>query len=117
METVRIVPRVLKQQVEEGWKLPALAEHYGLPLTQMKKALKAQDLKIRKFHAPKFVFTEEVDNSESVLEFGEGDISVLNEDINTITNTNVEITTEVVETVDGVLDVESTNTGISQEGW
>lgn len=62
MSIVTIVPSVLKNQVEEGMKLKELASFYGLPETQMKKALQAQGLKIRKFHAPKFVFLEEEQN-------------------------------------------------------
>jgi hypothetical protein len=58
-DQVKIVPSVLKAQVEEGWKLKPLAEHYGLPVAQMTKALRALGLKIRKFHAPKFTFVEE----------------------------------------------------------
>ena len=60
-EQVKIVPSVLKQQVEDGMKLVALQEHYKLPATQMKAALKGLGLKIRKFHAPKFVFVTEED--------------------------------------------------------
>ena len=67
-ETVKIDPAVLAKQVEEGMKKDALAAHYGLNISQMGAALKAQGLKIRKFHAPAFVFvtddvaTEEIDN-------------------------------------------------------
>lgn len=64
MAVVTIVPSVLRQQVEEGWKLKPLAEHYGLPASQMKKALQAQGLTIRKFHNPKFVFAEEATEQE-----------------------------------------------------
>jgi len=56
---VTIIPNTLRQQVEEGWKLKALAIHYDLPDAQMKKALKSLNLTIRKFHSPKFVFAEE----------------------------------------------------------
>jgi hypothetical protein len=72
-DQVQIRPSVLKAQVEEGWKLKPLAEHYGLPVAQMSKALKALGLTIRKFHAPKFAFVEEsveeiVVNAEEVVE-------------------------------------------------
>lgn len=67
MSAVQIVPSVLRKQVEEGWKLKPLAEHYNLPVAQMKKALKALDLTIRKFHAPKFEFVEE-NTEESVTD-------------------------------------------------
>jgi hypothetical protein len=56
---VTIIPDILRQQVAEGWKLKTLAIHYNLPDAQMKKALKALNLTIRKFHSPKFVFAEE----------------------------------------------------------
>ena len=56
---VTITPSVLREQVEQGMKLDALSEHYGLPKTQMKKALQQLGLKIRKLHEPKFVFAEE----------------------------------------------------------
>ena len=58
-EPVKIVPSVLRKQVEDGWKMKPLADHYGLPVSQMKRALKSLDLTIRKFHAPKFVIVEE----------------------------------------------------------
>ena len=58
-DKVQIVPSVLRKQVEEGWKLKPLAEHYNLPVAQMKKALKALNLTIRKFHEPKWEFAEE----------------------------------------------------------
>lgn len=60
-----INPNTLKKQVEEGWKLKALAEHYDLPVSQMKKALKMQNLNIRKLHAPKFSFLENEQDSYS----------------------------------------------------
>lgn len=71
---VVIVPDVLKEQVEEGMKLAELAEHYGLPKSQMQKALKMQGLKIRKFHNPKFVFAHSEVQDEVVLEQEENNI-------------------------------------------
>ena len=64
-QVVKINPKVLAQQVEDGLKLDALAEFYGLPKTQMRKALKQLDLKIRRFHKPLFEFeeAEEVENT------------------------------------------------------
>jgi hypothetical protein len=57
MAPVQINPVVLKAQVEEeGLKLEALAEYYNLSANQMRAALKQLNLKIRKFHHPKFVF-------------------------------------------------------------
>ena len=51
---VEIKKSILTQQVEEGWKRKALAEHYGLPETQMAQVLRDAGLQIRKFHAPKY---------------------------------------------------------------
>lgn len=56
---VTIIPNVLREQVEQGMKLNALAEHYGLPKSQMKKALQQLDLKIRRLQEPKFIFADE----------------------------------------------------------
>lgn len=56
---VTITPNVLREQVEQGMKLDALAKHYGLPKTQMKNALKQLGLKIRRIQEPKFVFADE----------------------------------------------------------
>ena len=67
-ETISINVATLTKQVEEGMKKAALAEHYGIPVSQMTAALKQAGLKIRKFHAPAFVLvtddvaTEEIDN-------------------------------------------------------
>lgn len=58
-EPVKIIKAVLAEQVEAGWKKPALAEHYGLPVSQMTQVLKDCGLKIRKFHAPKYVLVDE----------------------------------------------------------
>lgn len=56
---VTIIPNVLREQVEQGMKLNTLAEHYGLPKSQMKKALKQLGLKIRRLQEPKFIFADE----------------------------------------------------------
>lgn len=82
---VTITPSVLREQVEQGMKLDALAEHYGLPKTQMKKALQQLGLKIRKLHEPKFVFAEEENNTHQ---------EVVEEPVETTNNT-----TTVVEEV------------------
>lgn len=58
-EPISITIEDLSKKVEEGWKKPALAEHYGLPVTQMTKLLKEAGLKIRKFHAPKYVLVSD----------------------------------------------------------
>ena len=93
---VEIKKSILAQQVEEGWKRKALAEHYGLPEAQMAQVLKDAGLRIRKFHAPKYQLvddtTEEVDNE------------IVGEDVNTLTESVIE--EEVVET-----------STVQQEGW
>lgn len=68
---VKISLATLKKQVEEGMKRKELAEYYGIPETQMAKALKSAGLKIRKFHNPAFELvmeTEEVPIIEEVEE-------------------------------------------------
>ena len=86
---VEIKKSVLTQQVEEGWKRKALAEHYGLPEAQMAQVLKNAGLKIRKFHAPKYQLVDDtVDNTEEV-----------GEDINVVNNEVSEETVEVKEEV------------------
>ena len=70
---VEIKKSVLAQQVQDGWKRSALAEHYGLPETQMAAVLKQAGLKIRKFHAPKYHL---VDDTIEVVE------EVTGEDVN-----------------------------------
>jgi hypothetical protein len=55
-------------KINEGWKKPQLAEHYGLPVAQMTKVLQQTGLKIRKFHQPKFVIVRtEVPQTDSPL--------------------------------------------------
>lgn len=79
---VTITPSVFREQVEQGMKLDALAEHYGLPKTQMKKALQQLGLKIRKLHEPKFVFAEEENNTHQ---------EVIEESVETTNNTTTVI--------------------------
>ena len=83
---VEIKKSILAQQVEEGWKRAALAEHYGLPEAQMAQVLRDAGLQIRKFHAPKYQLvddtTEEVNNE------------VVGEDVNTLTESVLEEVTE-----------------------
>lgn len=59
MEQVKIKPSVLKEQIDNGMKMKELAEHYGLPVTQMKNVLKTLGLEIRKFRKPLWVIEEE----------------------------------------------------------
>lgn len=84
----------LRQQVQEGWKKTKLAEHYELPVAQMTQVLKQAGLKIRKFHAPKFILVD-----DSLEEATEGIVEEVGEDI----NLGSEVATkEVVETVEEV---------------
>lgn len=56
---VRITKSDLTQKVEEGWKKDQLAQHYGLPMSQMTKVLQQAGLQIRKFHRPKFELVDD----------------------------------------------------------
>jgi len=59
MSQVKIVPSVLRAEINEGMKLIQLAEKYNLPVMQMKAVLKQLGLQIRRFHLPKFVIVDE----------------------------------------------------------
>nr|DAX26229.1 MAG TPA: Protein of unknown function (DUF433) [Caudoviricetes sp.] len=59
MEQVKIKPSVLKEQIDNGMKMKELAEHYGLPVAQMKNVLKTLGLEIRRFRKPLWVIEEE----------------------------------------------------------
>ena len=89
---VEIKLSVLTEQVNEGWKRTALAEHYGLPKTQMAQVLRDAGLKIRKFHAPKFILVD-----DSLEETTEDIVEEVGEDINVVSEVATE---EVVETVE-----------------
>lgn len=56
---VQVTISDLTNKVNEGWKKPQLAEHYGLPMTQVTKLLQTAGLKIRKFHLPKFELVDD----------------------------------------------------------
>lgn len=74
---VTITPSVLREQVEQGMKLDALAKHYGLPKTQMKKALQQLGLKIRRIQEPKFVFADETcikEEDKKLMNFKEKEV-------------------------------------------
>ena len=86
---VEIKKSILVQQVQDGWKRKALAEHYGLPEAQMAQILRDAGLKIRKFQAPKYQLVD--DTVDNVQETGE-DVSVVN---NEVTAKSVEIGKEV----------------------
>lgn len=103
MADVKIVPSVLKQQVEEGWKLKPLAEHYGLPVAQMKKALQALGLTIRKFHLPKFEFVNE--DQEELLDITDEMEVIVNEELGIVQEPVVETPEQpTVESVTAVAE-------------
>ena len=92
---IEIKKSVLAQQVEEGWKRKALAEHYGIPETQMAEVLRKAGLKIRKFHAPKYQFIDDTE-SETTEGIIEGNDVVVGEDVNVLQeNTQQEEVTPV----------------------
>lgn len=95
---IQIVKSVLAQEVQDGWKLKALAEKYELPVSQMKQALRQANLTIRKFHNPKFelvddTVVEDVNDTMNtpVLE---------TETVATVTSPNESVTVSVQETVE-----------------
>ena len=92
---VEIKKSVLVQQVQDGWKRKALAEHYGLPEAQMAQVLRDAGLQIRKFHAPKYQFVDDTQSktTESIVE---GSDVVVGEDVNVLQeNTQQEVVTPV----------------------
>ena len=93
---VEIKKSVLTQQVQDGWKRKALAEHYGLPETQMAQVLRDAGLQIRKFHAPKYQFVDDTNSEESVEITNEGNDVVVGEDVNVLQeDTQQEVATPV----------------------
>lgn len=105
-EPVKIIPSVIKNQIDSGWKMSQLKEHYGLPETQMKLVLKQLNLTIRKFHMPKFVILEE--NVEEVQQVPETEYIV--EDVAEVAEITevTQNTEEIVETVQTVVTTEET---------
>ena len=92
---VEIKKSVLVQQVQDGWKRKALAEHYGLPEAQMAQVLRDAGLQIRKFHAPKYQFVDDT-QSETAESIVEGSDVVVGEDVNVLQeNTQQEVVTPV----------------------
>lgn len=88
---IQITITDLTEKVEAGWKKQALAIHYGLPVTQMTKVLQHAGLRIRKFHAPKFVLVD--DRVQEVVD--------------TLQDVDYE-TTFITEAFDSMVDVETT---------
>ena len=92
---VEIKLSVLTEQVNEGWKRATLAEHYGLPETQMAQVLRNAGLKIRKFHAPKYQLVDDTEGetTEGIIE---GNDVVVGEDVNVLQeDTQQEVATPV----------------------
>ena len=81
---VEIKKSVLAQQVQEGWKRKALAEHYGLPEAQMAQVLRYAGLQIRKFHAPKYQLVDDTNSEELVEITNEGNDVIVGEDVNVL---------------------------------
>ena len=93
---IEIKKSVLAQQVEDGWKRKALAEHYGLPETQMAQVLRDAGLQIRKFHAPKYQLVDDTNSEELVEITNEGNDVVVGEDVNVLQeDTQQEVATPV----------------------
>ena len=93
---VEIKKSILAQQIQDGWKRKALAEHYGLPEAQMAQVLRDAGLQIRKFHAPKYQLVDDTDPEESVEVTNEGSDVVVGEDVNVLQeNTQQEVVTPV----------------------
>ena len=92
---VEIKKSILAQQVQDGWKRKALAEHYELPEAQMAQVLRDAGLQIRKFHAPKYQFVDDT-QSETTESIVEGSDVVVGEDVNVLQeNTQQEVVTPV----------------------
>ena len=93
---IEIKKSILAQQVQDGWKRKALAEHYGLPETQMAQVLRNAGLKIRKFHAPKYQLVDDTNSEELVEITNEGNDVVVGEDVNVLQeDTQQEVATPV----------------------
>lgn len=93
---VEIKKSILAQQVQDGWKRKALAEHYGLPETQMAQVLRDAGLQIRKFHAPKYQLVDDTNSEELVEITNEGNDVVVGEDVNVLQeDTQQEVVTPV----------------------
>jgi hypothetical protein len=107
---VQITLSDLRHKVQEGWKKVALAEHYGLPVSQMTQILKDAQLTIRKFHAPKYELIDDTENvSESVME--DEPVSIQDLEVNSYTEVIEEsqVNTVVEELVD------TTENGVYEE--
>lgn len=105
---IEINLETLTEQVNvKGMKKAELAKHYGLPVTQMTKALKDAGLKIRKFHNPSFVLVTgaadaDVAKVEEVLEAKDVASETPNPFLDTDTTAEVS-TEEVVNATPGIV--------------
>lgn len=77
-EPVKIVYKTLKEQIDEGWKIDELKNHYGLNHSQMKKVLQQTNLQIRKFRKPAFVI-EGLETEETVENNTETEVNISDE--------------------------------------
>ena len=97
----------LKSKVDEGWKKQALADYYGLPMTQMTKLLQTAGLKIRKFHAPLYELID-----DTVV--AEVPVTEVVEDMNPIA-VDMEVQNEVEEQEEPVLEM--VDAAASNQTW
>lgn len=67
-EVVKIIPSVIRQQIDEGMKMDDLANHYKLPKSQIKRILQTLGLQIRKFHRPKFEIVQEEEITGNIMD-------------------------------------------------
>lgn len=59
MSTVKITKSDFTEKVNQGWKREQLQEHYGIKSSDVTAILKQLDLKIRKFHKPRFELVDD----------------------------------------------------------
>ena len=116
---VQIILQDLTEKVNSGWKKQALAEHYGLPMSQMTNVLKEANLKIRKFHKPKYELISNVIDSETIIgDQPEIDLTVEDvRDIGDMENLPVQTISEseFIASLDAQSAVEETATTSSDE--
>lgn len=62
---VEIKKSIIEAQIESGMKKKELADHYGLPMTQMTKVLQQLGLRIKQNHHPKFVIVDDTVEGET----------------------------------------------------
>lgn len=107
MEPVKIVLSVLKNQIEEGWKLDRLKDHYGLPATQMQRVLKEAGLRIRQFRKPLFQLVDDTVQEETMENTSTPNVPVVEEETPAVVE-------ETVETVEETVVVENTENSVAE---